>query len=252
MAKADIVGSWLGFKFLNALKDRSLPLEINIQHARDFSRGEKAYVTTSTRNTDLNLERGKEIQFASLAVCAQEVQDKRTGEVTQEATDGTVISREVQDERTGNPLRKRRKGTSQDGAATRRDEWERGINKNCEFNYIRTIFRVYRSVQTPERRFRDLVPEAYPIQYADNGVAIPRNADQVENLLKTYAKGLADKRLVHIMITPDWPEHLEQAMTRTALTEKVQDNLERLGLANGEEPMEIAAFSQHKGEHVFK
>ncbi|ELU02549.1 hypothetical protein CAPTEDRAFT_196728 [Capitella teleta] len=108
------------------------------------------------------------------------------------------------------------------------------------------------SVVSFKRRFRDLVAEAYPIQYADNGVAIPRNADQVENLLKTYAKGLADKHLVHKMITPDWPEHLEQAMTRTALTEKVQDNLERLGFTNGEEPMEIAAFSQHKGEHVFK
>jgi hypothetical protein len=65
--------------------------------------------------------------LASLAVCAQEVQDERTGKVTQEATDGTVISREVEDERTGNPLRKRREGTSQDKAATKRDEWERDI-----------------------------------------------------------------------------------------------------------------------------
>ncbi|ELU02548.1 hypothetical protein CAPTEDRAFT_196727 [Capitella teleta] len=97
------------------------------RHRRaDYQRNQQA-VKDEDPTTNLNLDRGKEIQFASSAVCAQEVQDERTGEVTQEATDGTVISREVQDERTGNPLRKRRKGTSQDGAATRRDEWERGI-----------------------------------------------------------------------------------------------------------------------------
>uniref|UniRef100_X2AMG3 Uncharacterized protein n=1 Tax=Capitella teleta TaxID=283909 RepID=X2AMG3_CAPTE len=73
--------------------------------------GERAYVTASTQNHKLK-PRAREGD----SVCTQKVQDERTGEVTQEATDGTVISREVQDARTRNPFRKRRNGTSQDKA----------------------------------------------------------------------------------------------------------------------------------------
>ncbi|ELU15168.1 hypothetical protein CAPTEDRAFT_213518 [Capitella teleta] len=94
------------------------------RRARDFSRGEKTYVTASTRKQRLkpgaregDLVWGLEFGVWSL--------QEWTGEVTQEATDGTVISWEVQDERTGNPLRKRRRGTSQDAAATKRRVVER-------------------------------------------------------------------------------------------------------------------------------
>jgi hypothetical protein len=96
----------------------------------------------------------------------------------------------------------------------------------------------YETVVSYNRRFRDLTNEAYPREHNAQGQALPRNPDQLEILLKIYGKGLKDTKLANKMITPDWPETLEQAMERTALTEKKSDNLQRIGYTKPE-PMEI-------------
>jgi hypothetical protein len=97
------------------------------------------------------------------------------------------------------------------------------------------------SIVSFNRRFRELAAEAYPLRYDPQGVVIPRNRDQVEALVKTYAAGLRERRLAVKIITPEWPQTLEEAMQRTAATEKQSDSLQRLGY--GEEPMEVDAVS---------
>ena len=92
------------------------------------------------------------------------------------------------------------------------------------------------------RRFRDLMNEAYPIQVNEQGQEVPRNRDQMEILIKIYAQGLRDRALARKIITPDWPETVQQAMERTALNEKAGDNLERLGYRD--EPMEVDVVAQ--------
>lgn len=102
----------------------------------------------------------------------------------------------------------------------------------------------HESVVSYNRRFRDIATEAYPIVHDAQGQVLPRNIDQTEILVKTYASGLQDKQLVNKVITPDWPVSIDQAMERTAQTEKVADNLERLGLHAGPEAMEVDAVLQ--------
>lgn len=91
---------------------------------------------------------------------------------------------------------------------------------------------------------RDLTNEAYPREVDANGEVLPRNPDQTELLIKTYASGLKDRNLANKIVTPDWPNSLEEAMERTALTEKKVENVQRLGYP---EPMEIDALHEGAG-----
>ena len=79
------------------------------------------------------------------------------------------------------------------------------------------------------RRYEELADDAYPGQ---------RNDEQVENLVRMYARGLRDRRLAEKVVTPDKPPTLAVAMQRVAATEERASNLEWLGY----EPMEVDAL----------
>ncbi|ELT88093.1 hypothetical protein CAPTEDRAFT_209144 [Capitella teleta] len=88
------------------------------------------------------------MEFAVLpSVSLQE----RTGEVTQEVKTGQLSLGRSKTKRTGNPLRKRRRGTSQDEAATRRDEWERVffvLGKSFDSKIINELQNMYLEATT--------------------------------------------------------------------------------------------------------
>ena len=119
------------------------------------------------------------------------------------------------------------------------------VSQDTEGTLKKELFRCSRahseSLISYNRRFRELVAEAYPLGHDAQGQAIPRNADQVETLVKAYAAGLKDRKLAAKIITPEWPATIEEAMARTAITEKQEDSLQRLGY--GKEPMEVGMMA---------
>jgi hypothetical protein len=123
------------------------------------------------------------------------------------------------------------------------------VSQDAEGALRKELFAISRqpleTVVSYNRRFRDLMNEAYPLQVDEHGQEIPRNPDQMEILIKTYATGLRDRTLARKIITPDWPETIQQAMERTALNEKAGDNLVRLGYRDTAEPMEVDAISHN-------
>ena len=125
------------------------------------------------------------------------------------------------------------------------------VSQDAEGALRKELFAINRqpleTVVSYNRRFRDLMNEAYPMQFNEQGQEVPRNPDQMEILIKTYATGLRDRVLARKIITPDWPETIQQAMERTALNEKAGDNLVRLGYRDTAEPMEVDAISHSLG-----
>lgn len=121
-----------------------------------------------------------------------------------------------------------------------------GVMKKELYKIVR---QPYETIVSYNRRFRDLTNEAYPREVDANGAFLPRNPDQTELLIKTYAGGLKDRNLATRIVTPDWPNTLEEAMERAALTEKKIENVQRLGYP---EPMEIDVLHEKAGNRTQK
>lgn len=88
------------------------------------------------------------------------------------------------------------------------------------------------------RRFRDLVEEAYP-----EGAP---GAQQQRELIKQYARGFYSDGKARSLVSKGWPTDLEAAMKRMTALDAAADIYGLLG--RREEPMEVAAVSQRPGQ----
>jgi hypothetical protein len=88
------------------------------------------------------------------------------------------------------------------------------------------------------RKFRTLATQAYPE---------PRNEDQEEILIQTYAQNLVNSSLARKVIKPEWPATLDIAMERITRKELEDENMKRLKLRDGEELMEVDAAETISG-----